>query len=162
MPRRVRRKSGWPSSRSRPCRRAVSVGWVTKRASAARLTLTRRATSKKPSTWTSSIGVVYRVRRRTKNRLWRAASLGRDRRLLQPHRTGEDEEHGQRGHRCADVQRRHQADAAAKDTAQEGSDRDRAPDDRPDRCVEPALKPDGDDRLAQADLVDVVDAAGEG
>src|SRR5436305_4443008 len=49
----VRRKSFTRSSCSSAWSRAVSVGWVMNSASAARLTLPRRATSRKPSTWSS-------------------------------------------------------------------------------------------------------------
>src|SRR5438105_3960487 len=161
MPLRVRTKRRWPSSFSNEWSLAVSVGWVTKRASAARLTLPRRATSRKPSTWTNSIGLVYRLSARIKSRLWRGASPSSNGRLLEPDRARKNEDHGQRGHSRAYVKGRHQADPAAENPSQKRSNRNRAPDDRAHGCIEPALEPHGNDRLAQADLVDVVDAARE-
>src|SRR5438132_4577277 len=161
IPFRVRTNRRWPSSRSSEWSLAVSVGWVTKSASAARLTLPSRATSRKPSTWTRSMPSAYSVSRRPKNGLWRGASIRRFGLRLEPHRAGQDEEHRQRRHGRAHVQGGHDPDSRAQHPAEEGPDRDGPPDDRAHSGVQPALEPHGNDRLPEADLVDVVDAAGQ-
>src|SRR5438094_8428361 len=161
IPFRVRTNRRWPSSRSSEWSLAVSVGWVTKSASAARLTLPRRATSRKPSTWTRSMPSADSLRGRTKNGLWRSASIRRFGLCLEPHRAGQDEQHRQGRDRRTQVEGWDDADPGAQDPAEERSDRDGPPHDRAHGRVEPALEPDRNDRLPEADLVDVVDAAGQ-
>src|SRR3989442_303694 len=90
-----------------------------------------------------------------------AYSVGRFGLLAQADGARQDEEHGQRRDRSAHVKRRYQADLAPEHAAEHGPDRDGPPDDRAHGRVQASLEADGHDRLAQADLVDVVDAAGE-
>src|SRR5919198_6775750 len=105
------------------------------------------------------MALAYSVERARKNDLWRDALIHRLRRLLEPDRPGQDEDHGERPHRRAQIERRHDPDRGSEHAAEEGPDRDRSPDDRAHRRVQASLEPDGHDRLSEADLVDVVDAA---
>src|SRR5689334_5526342 len=141
MPCGVRRKRGVPRSRSSAFKRAVRVGWVMNRASAARLTLPRRATSRKPSTCISwmpfglaessmAMGLGYKFY------LWaRGVRPCPPLRLAEQHPRGGDGERPDRAH--GDHERPHRVADRVRVAVERLKNRDRAVEQHEQRHADP-------------------------